>query len=176
MNSYFSSVEKWKIPQTAVSDCLAEMSIDGQNGNEGIVLFLGRDNGDAAEVTHLVRLRGSNIKKYPDFINIDASLFNEVTDLASEHRARLIGQVHSHGPGYFLDLSRTDREYGIHAPCYLSLVAPDYGLSQKPLGTWGIHVYMENRGYVRLTRSEVLRKIEMVPGAQLPFLTAGGAE
>ena len=176
MNSYFSSVEKWRIPQTAVADCLSEMSIDGRNGNEGIVLFLGQDDGDAAELTHLVRLRGPEIKKYPNFISISASLFNEVADVASEHGARLIGQVHSHGSGYSLDLSPTDRDHGLHAPYYLSLVAPDYGLSQKPVETWGIHVYMENRGYVRLTPAEVSQSIEIVPGSQLPILTVGGVE
>jgi hypothetical protein len=176
MNSYFSSVQKWRIPQSAIADCLDEMSIDGRDGNEGIVLFFGMDDGETAEVTHLVRLRGPNIKKHPDFIRIDSSLFNEVADLASEHGVRLLGQVHSHGPGYFLDLSPTDREYGIHAPYYLSLVAPDYGLSQKPLETWGIHVYMENRGYIRLTSPEVSRKIDLVPNGRLPFLTVGGEQ
>jgi proteasome lid subunit RPN8/RPN11 len=176
MNSYFSLIEKWRMPETAVADCLAEMSIDGRSGNEGIVLFLGRDDGDVAELTHLVKLRGPDIKKYPNFISIGASLFNEVTNLASEHGARLIGQVHSHGPGYSLDLSPTDRRYGLHAPFYLSLVAPDYALSRKPVETWGIHVYMENRGYVRLTPAEISRRIEIVLGAKLPDLTAGGDE
>jgi hypothetical protein len=176
MNPYFAHVEKWRIPESVVPDSLAEMAIDGRRRNEGIVLFLGRDHDDFTEVTHLVKLRGPHIKKYPNLINIEAPLLNEVADLASSHGVRLIGQVHTHGRGYSLDLSPTDREYGIQAPFYLSLVAPDYALSPSALKHWGLHVFVEDTGYVRLNPAEIDRRIEVVPGPQLPFLTAGGAQ
>jgi hypothetical protein len=176
MNPYFANVEKWRISHTIVPDALAEMALDGHRNNEGIVLFLGRDHDDFTEITHLVKLRGPHIKKYPDLINIEAPLLNEVADLASSHGVRLIGQVHTHGRGYSLDLSPTDREYGIQAPFYLSFVAPDYALSHSDLKSWGVHVFMEGNGYVRLRPIEVEQRIEIVPGPQLPFLTAGGTE
>jgi hypothetical protein len=176
MNPYFAHVEKWRIPESVVPDSLAEMAIDGRQKNEGIVLFLGRDHDNFTEVTHLVKLRGPHIKKYPNLINIEAPLLNEVADLASSHGVRLIGQVHTHGRGYSLDLSPTDREYGIQAPFYLSLVAPDYAVSPSVLKHWGLHVFVEDTGYVRLNPAEIDRRIEVVPGPQLPFLTAGGAQ
>jgi hypothetical protein len=176
MNQYFTNVERWRIPQSVVPDSLIEMALDGRRNNEGIVLFLGRDHDDFSEVTHLVKLRGPHIKKYPDLINIEAPLLNEVADLASSHGVRLIGQVHTHGRGYSLNLSPTDRDYGIQAPFYLSLVAPDYALSASSLKQWGIHVFMENTGYVRLNPTEIDQRIELVAGAQLPFLTAGGLQ
>src|SRR5437868_3450420 len=135
-NSHFVDIASWQIPETAISDSLAEMAIDGRNGNEGIVLWLGRDNGNVAEITHLIRLRGPLVEKRPDLINIHSSLLNDVADFAIEHDSRLIGQVHSHGPGYSLDLSPTDREYGIKAPHYLSIVAPDYGQTTAPIHHW----------------------------------------
>jgi proteasome lid subunit RPN8/RPN11 len=175
-NSYFSYVEEWRIPETAISDSLAELAVDGEHGNEGIVLWLGRDESEVAEVTHLVRLRGPLVEKCPDLINIHPSLLNDVADVAMDHKARLIGQVHSHGPGYRLDLSPTDRDYGIKAPYYLSLVAPDYGMTNASIHLWGVHVYFEADGYLRLTPQEVHRRINVVRGPGLPFLTVGAAK
>jgi hypothetical protein len=175
-NPYFSPTEIWRIPQGAIADSLAEMAIDGEQGNEGIVLWLGRDDGEVCEVTQLVRLRGPLVEKFPDLINVDPALLNEVADLAIEHKARLIGQVHSHGPGYRLDLSPTDRDYGIKAPYYLSLVAPDYGNTTQAIEHWGVHVFKESVGYVRLGLQEVRRRIQIVAGTRVPFLTAGAAE
>ena len=74
-----------------IPDAIAEMAIDGREGNEGIVLFLGRDRGSAAEVTHLVKLRGPGLEKHPLQIKIGAALLNEVTDVAIENKVRLIG-------------------------------------------------------------------------------------
>ncbi len=175
-NSYFSQIETWRISETVIPDALEEMAIDGRQGNEGIMLFLGRDKDAAAEVTHLVKLRGPGLEKYPAQIKIDAALLNEVTDVAIESKVRLIGQVHSHGPGYGLDLSPTDRVCGIKTPYYLSLVAPDYGMSAMPIQRWGVHVFMENQGYVRLSAAAVDRRIQVVPGAHVAFITVGVAD
>ena len=172
-NSYFSKVETWRIPEMAVPEALAEMALDGREGNEGIVLFLGRDKGSAAQVTHLVKLRGPGVEKHPAQITIDAALINVVTDAAIENNVRLIGQVHSHGPGYSLDLSATDKLYGIKAPYYLSLVAPEYGMAAVPIHRWGVHVFMEKQGYVRLSLREVERRIKTTPGVRIPFITVG---
>jgi hypothetical protein len=172
-NRYFSQIDAWRIPETAIADVLAEMAIDGREGNEGIVLFLGREDLAVAEVTHLVKLRGPGIKKRPWQITISAALLNEVTDVAIEHKVRLVGQVHSHGPGYGLDLSPTDRSYGIRAPYYFSLVAPDYALSSEPIHRWGVHVFLERQGYVRLPPAEVSRRIQIVPSLRIPFITVG---
>jgi len=175
-NSYFSEIETWRIPEMAIADALEEMAIDGREGNEGIVLFLGRDRDTVAEVTHLVKLRGLGLEKYPARINIDAALLNDVTDVAIGNKVRLLGQVHSHGPGYGLDLSPTDRAYGIRTPYYLSLVAPDYALSAAPLQKWSVHVFMENQGWVRLSPSEADRRLQVVPNARACVITVGGED
>jgi hypothetical protein len=175
-NSYFSEIETWRLPEMMIADALKEMAIDGREGNEGIVLFLGRDMDAVAEVTHLLKLRGPGVEKYPARINIDAALLNDVTDVAIGNNVRLIGQVHSHGPGYGLDLSPTDRVYGIRTPHYLSLVAPDYALSGAQLQQWGVHVFMENEGWVRLGASEVKRRLQVIPDAFASVITVGGED
>ena len=172
-NPYFSKIESWQIPEMVIADALQEMAIDGRQGNEGIALFLGRDNDGAAEITHLIKLRGPGLEKYPDQINIHSSLLNEVTDVAISNKVRLIGQVHSHGPGYGISLSYTDRTYGIKTPYYLSFVAPDYALSSAPLQSWGAHVFMEKQGYVRLNAAEADRRVRIVAGASVPVITVG---
>lgn len=47
---------------------------------------VGRDDASVAEVSHLVKLRGPMIRKRPDQIWIGSDLFNEVADLAIEHK------------------------------------------------------------------------------------------
>jgi hypothetical protein len=175
-NSYFSEIQTWRIPEMAIGDMLEEMAVDGRDGNEGIVLFLGRDKNAVAEVTHLVKLRGPGIEKYPWRINIDAALLNDVTDVAIENKVRLIGQVHSHGPGYGLDLSPTDKAYGIRTPYYLSLVAPDYAVSAAPLQSWGAHVFMEQQGWLRLGASEANSRLQVVPGKHASVISVGGED
>jgi hypothetical protein len=173
-NPYFSEVRIWRITGTAISDSVAEILVDGRDGNEGIVLWLGHDDGDVAEVTHLVRLRGPNIERFPDLIDIQPLLINEVADLAIRHEVRLVGQIHSHGPNCPLDLSVTDREYGIKAPQYLSVVAPNYGNTAFPIHSWGVHVFVEGSGYWRLSQEEAEQRLRIAEGPHLPFLTAGG--
>lgn len=172
-NPYFSRIESWRFPEEVIADALEEMAIDGRQGNEGIALFLGNDSDGAAEITHLVKLRGLGLEKYPDQIKLAASLLNDVTDVAISNRVRLIGQVHSHGPGYGIALSYTDRTYGIKTPSYLSLVAPDYALSAAPLERWGVHVFIEKQGYVRLNVTEAARRLRIVPDAHVPVITVG---
>jgi proteasome lid subunit RPN8/RPN11 len=172
-NPYFSSTQLWRIPEAAIQESLTEMARDGVKGHEGIVLWLGKDTGDIAEVTHLIRLRGPLIQKRRDFINIDPALLNDVADVAIEQGLRLIGQVHTHGPGYQLDLSDTDHDHGIQAPSYLSLVAPDYGRTGTPVHDWGVHVFMRGAGYVRLGRNEALRRLQLIEGLNPPMLTVG---
>jgi hypothetical protein len=174
VNSYFSEAASWKIVRPAILDSIEEIKKDGKQGNEGIVLWFGRDQNSIVEVSHLVRLRGSGIEKRPDLIHINSSLMNEVADLAIECKARLIGQVHSHGPFYALDLSYTDVAHGVKAPQYLSLVAPDYGDTTCPIHSWGVHIFQEGFGYLRLSRAQAEQRLQVVDGQHLPFLTAGG--
>lgn len=174
MNTLFSETTKWLLPETVLPDSLLEMAIDGRRGNEGIVLWLGRDAGDTAEITHLVKLRGPLVIRRPNQIHIESALFNDVADVCIEHDIRLVGQIHSHGPGYSLNLSTTDRIYGLHTPHYLSLVAPDYGLSESSLSDCGVHVFKPRRGYVWLSAADVSRQIHILPGPHLPFIEVGG--
>lgn len=173
-NPYFSPTRLWRIPRAALEHSLDEMARDGDHGHEGIVLWLGKDIGEIADVTHLIRLQGPLVQKRKDFINIHPALLNDVADIAIEHGIRLVGQVHSHGPGYGVDLSPTDRMHGIQAPYYLSLVAPHYGKTRAPLHDWGAHVYTSKAGYVRLSRDQARRCLQITGSVHPLMLTVGG--
>lgn len=173
-NSFFSSIETWRIPESALVDSMAEMAIDGISGNEGVALWLGHRRDGIAEVTHLVALRGAGIIKFPDFLRIESWLLNEVTDLAIDLELCLIGQIHSHGFGYPTDLSETDRTFGLAVPYFLSVVAPDYGLrSSIFLPDCGVHIFEPRTGFRRLDEAEVSQRILVFPGDRLPLHTVG---
>jgi hypothetical protein len=171
---YFPPVSGWRMPRSVLDSSLEEMARDGVQGNEGIMLWLGHRDEGVVEITHLVALRGPRIIKEPDFLSIGPELLNEVTDLGIEFGAHLVGQIHSHFSAEFLDLSHTDRTYGIHAPNYLSLVAPDYGMNlATSINDCGVHVFELGHGYRRLSPDEVARRIQVVDGPSLPVLMVG---
>lgn len=172
--TYFPSVERWMIPQSAYSSSFAEMARDGARGNEGVALWLGHRENGQADVTHVVALRGSGVVRKPSLLRISDELMNDVTDIAIGLGVSLVGQIHSHGEGYGVDLSVTDRKYGISVPYYLSLVAPDYGTRfSTPLFECGIHVFEPTIGFRRLALDETRRRVVIVQGPAVPVLIAG---
>jgi proteasome lid subunit RPN8/RPN11 len=171
---YFPVVERWHLPESVLRDSITEMSRDGADGNEGVVLWLGRRENREARITHLVALRGPQIIKRPAQLIIHQSLFAEVTDLAIDLGISLIGQIHSHGPGYGTDLSVTDRMYGVSVPYYLSLVAPDYAMRPSiSLLECGIHVLEPGRGFRRLSSTEVCSCVMLIRESCSPIMVVG---
>jgi len=172
--TFFPPVKVWRLVEGVLKGSLQEMSIDGVHGNEGVVLWLGRRAQEQAEITHLVGLRGSGVTKRPDLLVIAPRLLNEVADVALQLNVSLIGQIHTHGSGYSLDLSRTDRTWGIAVPYFLSVVAPDYGLrSDIRITDCGVHMFEPGLGYRRLLMSEVEQCVQVVPGPMPPLLLIG---
>src|SRR6185312_1232176 len=121
----FPIVRRWLVPPTLLDVSLSEMALDGAKGNEGICLWLGvRNEDETATVSHLVNLRGYGLIKSPVNIQITPELMREVHTYAKSVGVQLIGQIHSHGPEYGVNLSFVDVAYGISVPYYLSVVAP----------------------------------------------------
>lgn len=173
-NEYFPRVETWILPEGALHISLHEMTQDGQEGNEGVALWLGRQIGAIAEVAYVVGLRGPGVIKRADQLRIADWLINEVTDQALELGVSLIGHIHSHGEGYGTDLSPTDRTFGIAVPYYLSVVAPGFGMrSQTQIADCGVHVFEPSFGYRRLPVDELEQRVRVAPGMQATFILAG---
>jgi hypothetical protein len=171
--SFFTPIEKWVVPSSAITDSLLEMALDGALGNEGVSLWLGKRLKGVAEITHLVALRGPGVVKRPDLLRIESHLFNDVADVAIELGVSLLGQIHSHG-GPWVDLSWVDSTYGVAVPYYLSVVAPYFGMNNDiDVNDCGVHVFEPGRGYRRLPPQEVTNRIHISYGKKLPFLTVG---
>ncbi len=170
----FSQIDSWTLPVSALENAFAEMALDGREGNEGVTLWLGKRGNGRAEITHSVVLRGPGVIKRPAYLNIEPDLLNDVADLAIELGLSLVGQIHSHGHGYSIDLSHTDRTYGIRVPYYLSLVAPDYAMNVKtPVTDCGVHIYEQDMGFRRFSLSEIDSRIKLVEGIDTPVVTVG---
>jgi hypothetical protein len=170
----FPIPRRWQIPEAAMHHSFVEMARDGARSCEGIAMWLGRHEGDTAIVTHIARLEGPGIRKGPDLLAISASLVNDLTDVAIEHKLTLIGQIHSHGPWHTTDLSEVDKRCGIAVPGFLSAVAPDYALRQgTTLDQCGLHVFLPPQGWVRLSREEVADRFSIINNVPVSVLVAG---
>ena len=101
----------------------------------------------------------------------------QLLEAAIDLGVSLIGQIHSHGPGYGVDLSPTDRMYGVAVPYYLSLVAPDYAVRPyTPLTECGVHVLQPGRGFRRLTTREINSRFELTQGKLPPLIVIGESQ
>lgn len=170
----FEPVQKWAIPRSALIASLTEMAIDGRHGREGVALWLGRRQHGIATISAVVALRGPGVRKQRDVLVISAALLNDVTDVAIERGESLVGQIHSHGPEFGVELSPTDQRFGIQVPDYLSVVAPDFALRPATNVTdCGLNVYAAGRGYRGLSGAEIAERIEVVDGVNVPVLTVG---
>lgn len=173
-DEFFPVVESWSLPKLALKLSMDEMSLDGQYGNEGVALWLGRRKDKIARITHVIVLRGKGITKHPDLLIIEDWLFDEVTDIAIDQNVSLIGQIHSHGKGHGTDLSLTDRIHGIAVPYYLSLVAPDYAQNTNTnIEDCGVHIFEKNIGYRRMTKQEIFSRIELIDDTNVKLLKVG---
>ncbi len=86
----------------------------------------------------------------------------------------LIGQIHSHGSGYGVDLSITDRTRGIAVPYYLSLVAPYYAMKPETrIADCGVHMYEPESGYRRWSTVEIGQRFEITHDPRLPLIIVG---
>jgi hypothetical protein len=163
--NYFPRVSRWLLPVSVLEQSVAEMSIDGRDGNEGTCFWLGRRIDGDADVSHAVFLRGRGVRKSPLKVWVSPELMREVHEQADSLGLILVGQIHSHSSQCGVDMSASDHAYGVSVPFFLNVICPHYG--QDPLTTifdCGVHICRPRRRYVRLSRREVQRKIIMVPG------------
>jgi hypothetical protein len=165
--NYFPKINKWIVPEAALSRSREEMAVDGLRGNEGISLWLGTKQRAEARLTHLVFLRGAGVYKSPFNIQITPELMREAHEKAQAVGAILIGQIHSHSPQCRVDLSPTDHAYGVRVPYFLSIVYPDFAQSESTtISDCGVHVFLPDKGFVRLSNKKVTKQI--VVDSQLP--------
>src|SRR2546422_785689 len=72
--NFFPKINRWRLPATVLAQSMAEMAIDGREGNEGTCFWLGRREDGEANVSHLVFLRGNGVRKSPLNVRVSAEL------------------------------------------------------------------------------------------------------
>lgn len=161
--TFFPIVQRWLIPPTLLQVSLSEMALDGVDGNEGICLWLGvRNQDETATISHVIKLRGEGVIKSPANVRVTPELMREVHAFAKAQRKQLVGQIHSHGREYGVDLSFVDLRYGVSVPYYLSVVAPSYALN--PATTWddcGVHICDPKEGFTRIFSRVIAKRISI---------------
>ena len=151
------------------------MAQDGRWGNEGISLWLGTKHRGEAHLSHLVFPRGSGVRKSPLNIQIAPELMREVHEQAEAVGRILVGQIHSHGRKYGVDLSPTDHAYGVRVPYFLSVVCPDYAQTDSTtIADCGVHIFLPNVGFTRLTHRQVAKQIVIIFESDVEILMVGG--
>jgi len=157
---FYPPINEWRVPQDLLQISVSEMKQDGQRGNEGTSLWLGHKEEGVATITHAVLLRGRHIVKRPNQIQIQPELMREVHQACRQLRLILVGQIHSHGEFYGEDLSWIDRAAGFRIPSFLSVVAPDYGLTW-PISWFdcGVHIYERSMGFLRLSHDDIRERL-----------------
>lgn len=174
MNQFFPFVDKWHLSRSVLRESFADMRLDGISGNEGSCLWLGKRLNGSALITSIVVLRGRGIRKEPAFLHVTDDLMFEVADVAAAHDEIILAQIHSHGPGYGVDLSHTDHRYGIRVPYFVSIVAPDYAYRDVSLGNCGVHIFEPDKGYRRLELDETKDRFVIDDTLESTLLTVGG--
>lgn len=150
----------WTIPTHLLNASVQVMRPQGRLGNEGLGLWLGKEDGNRATITHLVSPRGLGFRTSPQQLRLSWNAMSKLSDVADKHGVYLVGQIHSH-PGRFIDLSDVDEKYGIRCQGYLSVICPHY--AQRPVSgihKCGVHVFDDGR-YRRLGADEINRRIEL---------------
>lgn len=171
--SPYRLADRWLLADGLLPAALEELAIDGARGREGVAFLLGRHHDRDGHITHLVVLRCNRLVKTENHLQIPPALMNEVTDHVIAQEGVLLGQIHSHGPGYGVDLSYPDHFFGIRAPGFLSLVAPDFGMRRGTrLEDCGVHVFDEPHGFRRMAVAEIRSRFGDLLGTRAAVLVA----
>lgn len=151
---------RWILPDELLTHSVKVMRPHGESQNEGLALWLGRNDNSVVTITHAVEVFGRGFMTSPLYMRLSMRAMVALTDLADENNVYLAGQIHSH-PGHFLELSTLDKAHGMRTDDYLSVVCPHY--AQRDVGglhECGVHTFTQNR-YRRLSSAEIEERIQI---------------
>lgn len=151
---------EWRFPKDLLAKSLAIMMPHGAHGNEGLALWLGRQEAGYVAITHVVSISGRGVRNSPLQLRLSPACMEAMTNLTDKVESYLVGQIHSH-PARMLDLSEVDKTYGIRIQNYLSLVCPHYAqIPTLSIEECGVHLFDQGR-YRRFQGEEVRRRIHL---------------
>lgn len=107
----------------AIQATLQLLQASGKRSAEGIVLWLGQDTGETAEVTHVLQ---PSHRASADFFHIPREGMDQIMDYLEKHSVRVLAQVHTH-PGEAFHSPADDKWALVRHLDALSLVLPYFG-------------------------------------------------
>lgn len=158
----FLGVEKIILPKTNAEKAYSFMKKAGQEGVEGVCLFVGRLNGNVFEITDTIIPEQTAMKiKAGLLYSVDGDELHRINVWLSENNLRLIGQIHSHPNRAYH--SETDDAYPIVATLGgISIVVPDFAMRAMDIDDWAIYRLYEKDGWIELTSNEVENLFQLV--------------
>jgi proteasome lid subunit RPN8/RPN11 len=149
-----------EVPRDIVEDTLEALRSFGRRGYEGLVLWLGEVNEAHASVTNFLVPPQESVRSEDGvgYLVSGDTLF-EVNRLLSQHRLRLVAQVHSHpGPAYH---SEADDRYAIvTADGGYSFVVPNFAEHQRDMTGWAAY-RLTDRCWRELEPNEIVASVSV---------------
>ena len=135
----FSGIRRVLVPLEATRETQRFLRAVGERGNEGLVLWCGKADGDTFNVTRILIPRQRGIRTADGVCAIvDSREMHRINVELYESGLRIVAQVHSHPTHAFH--SDTDDEYAIaNTVGALSFVVPDFAVREFSLDDCAIY-------------------------------------
>ena len=134
-----ADVQKVRIDAHVVRSTLGALQRCGKQGAEGLVLWLGQIEGEAAHISQAIMPPQEPIRNESGVgYFVDGKILFELNQALAETGLRLIAQVHSH-PSEAYHSAADDRYAIVTAEGGLSLVVPNFGWAPFDPTIWAIY-------------------------------------
>jgi Prokaryotic homologs of the JAB domain len=156
----FEAIIKFLIPPQVLAETLQFLRVKGKQECEGLVLWVGIADNDAAQVQQAVVPKQIAVRsRHGLSVHVAGETLHDLNVWLYEKRLRLLAQVHSHGEHAYH--SETDNEHSIvTALGALSVVVPYFGNVPCSLESFAF-LRLSAKGWIELSREEVQGLIDV---------------
>ncbi|TXM95588.1 Mov34/MPN/PAD-1 family protein [Methylobacterium sp. WL116] len=157
-----SDVARVVVPRTCIEQVQRHMRAVGQDGHEGLGLWVGKQDGARFTVLEAIIPAQRHVRTADGVcVVVGPDELHRINKWLFEHRLTLVAQIHSHpGRAYH---SGTDDDFAVatRVGC-LSLVVPDYATGRFELATTATFRLDASGRWRGIRTPEVRRLIEIV--------------
>jgi hypothetical protein len=151
---YFSSIDKYVIPEDLYSRTLAALRRAGRDRTESTVYWAGSVFGATATITTLVVPVGPGVRMHRLQVRVSDQIIAAIDAQMDPPRRVLLAQVHTHAGRAFH--STVDDAFGFDTLGFISIVVPNFGRrGLAALSSWSFNECIGTGRYRELPQSEV---------------------
>jgi proteasome lid subunit RPN8/RPN11 len=148
MSQVYPDINKWAVPEAALTKTVAAVLPAGLAGRESGVFWLGKRS-TTATVTALVLPSGQGVEELPEQWRVSPAVFGAISLWAKPKHLALLAIAHIHLPGIPTALSWADRNLSVQVPGILAIVIGNGG-ADRDHSHWSWYVYSGNE-YRKMT-------------------------